>query len=268
MAIERGSGKHRRHGHPAVFSPDDDYAGISHVPSACAVGIEIVSDRGVLRNTNVLIQDGAAQLGAPPDVAVVQEDAAFYQSAGVDVDASSENGLPHYAPGNNASAGYDAVDRKTAAVIFIEDELRGRIGVACAAHWPLAIVEIEFGLDLVQVHISFVEGIDRADIAPVEDGHFRLAGNSVGLEVVSIDGGVAGEFRQDVLAEIVMTARGICVALEQIQKTARGKDVVAHGGVYAPGIGGQPGLAEDVKRVDVVLGVREAAQYVAHQVGR
>src|ERR1019366_4566839 len=156
MAIERGSGKHRRHGHPAVFSPDDDYAGISHVPSACAVGIEIVSDRGVLRNTNVLIQDGSAQLGAPSDVAVVQEDAAFYQSAGVDVDASSENGLPHYAPGNNASAGYDAVDRKTAAVIFIEDELRGRIGVACDAHWPLAIVEIEFGLDLVQVHISFV----------------------------------------------------------------------------------------------------------------
>jgi hypothetical protein len=34
------------------------------VPSACAVGIEIVSDRGVLRNTNVLIQDGAAQLAA------------------------------------------------------------------------------------------------------------------------------------------------------------------------------------------------------------
>jgi hypothetical protein len=40
----QSSGEHRRHWHRAVFPPDDDYAGIGHVPSARAVGIGIVAD--------------------------------------------------------------------------------------------------------------------------------------------------------------------------------------------------------------------------------
>src|SRR5208283_2972539 len=115
------------------------------------------------------------------------------QRAGVHVDSASKNGPAHHAPRNNASVGYDAVDSLAAAVIVIEDELRGRIGVACAAHWPLAIVEIEFGLDVVQVHVGFIEGLDGAYIAPVRHRIFRLARDAVVLEVVSVDRSIASE---------------------------------------------------------------------------
>src|ERR1039458_2971702 len=224
-----------------VISADDDYAGIGHVPSARAVGIEIVANQGVLRNTNVLIQDGAAQLGAASDVAVVHDDAAFYQGAGVDANTASENGLAHDAAGENASARYDAVEGLAAAIGLVEGELGGRIGVASTAQRPLAIEEVELGLDVVQVHVGFVVGLDGADITPVGDGVFGLAGNAVGLEVVGIDGSVVGELGQDVPAEIVMTVGVFRVGLEQIQKSGRRKDVVAHRGVDPAGIDGHGG---------------------------
>ena len=42
----------------AEFPADDDYAGIAHVPSTRPIGIEIVANRSVLRNADILIQDG------------------------------------------------------------------------------------------------------------------------------------------------------------------------------------------------------------------
>jgi len=80
------------------------------VPSAPAVGIEIVSYQGVFRNTDVLIQYGAAHLDVTPDDLVVHDDAAFHESAGVDSASASENGVAPHTAGKNASAGYDAVD--------------------------------------------------------------------------------------------------------------------------------------------------------------
>ena len=183
------------------------------MPSARAVGIEIVADLGAFGNPDVLIQDGAAHLGVAADVAVVHDDAAFHEGAGVDADAASENGVAHDAAGKNASAGYDAVDGLAAAMGLVEGELGGRIGVAGTAQRPLAIVEVELGLDGAQVHVGFVVGVDGADIAPVGDGVFGLAGDAVGLEVVSVDGGVAGELGQNVLAEIVVALGVIRVGL-------------------------------------------------------
>ena len=110
-----------------MFSADDDYARIGHVPPARTVGIEIVADQCVLRNTDILVQDGAAHLGVAPDVAVVHDDAAFYQGAGVDADIASQNGLAHDTAGKNASARYDAVEGFAAAIGLVERELGGRI---------------------------------------------------------------------------------------------------------------------------------------------
>ena len=113
------------------------------MPSARAVGIEIVADQGAFGNPDVLVQDGAAHLGVAADVAVVHDDAAFHVGAGVDSDAASENGIAHHAAGKNASAGYDAVDGLAAAMGIVKGELGGRIGVAGTAQRPLAIVEVE-----------------------------------------------------------------------------------------------------------------------------
>src|SRR5208282_551011 len=167
------------------------------------IGVVIVADQSAFGNADVLIQDGAAHLGVAADVAVVHDDAALHQGAGVDAYAASEDGVAHHTSGKNASAGNDAIDGLAAAMGLVEGKLGGRIGVAGTAQWPLAIVEVELGLYGAQLHIGFVVGVDGADIAPVGDGAVGLAGYAVGLEVVSVDGGVAGELGQNILAEIV-----------------------------------------------------------------
>jgi len=47
------------------------------MPSASAISFEVIADRGVLRDADVLVEDGAAQLGTAPDIAVVHDDAAL-----------------------------------------------------------------------------------------------------------------------------------------------------------------------------------------------
>src|SRR5439155_14041372 len=105
-----------------VFSADNDNAGIGDMPSARAVGIEVVADQGTFRNTDVLIQDGAAYLGMAADIAVVHDDGAVHDGTGVHADAASENRLAHHTAGENASARYDAVEGLPAAIRLIEDE--------------------------------------------------------------------------------------------------------------------------------------------------
>src|SRR5271157_1914186 len=234
------SDDHRRHRHRAGFAVDHHDAGIRHVPAARAVGIEFVTDVSVFGNTDVLIQDGAANLGVAADITVIHDDGVFHAGAGVDADAASENGVAHNTAGENASGGYDAVNRLTAAMGVVEGELGGRVGIIGAAQRPLAVVEVEGGLDGPQVHVGFVVGIDGADISPIGDG-VRLAQDAVRLEVVSVNGSIAGELGQNVIEEIVETHGVIRVRLEQIHQRALGENVIAHGGVDLAGIAGDGG---------------------------
>jgi len=245
-----------------VFAADDDDAGFSDVPSTGAVGIEIVADGSALRNSDVFVEDGAADFGVAPDVTVVHDDATVDYGAGVDADAASEDGFADEAAGEDASAGDDAVEGLTAAIGFVENEFCGRIGIAGAAHGPLSVVEIEFGLHVVQVHVGFVEGVDGADVAPVGSDVFDLTGDAIGLEVIGEDGSGAGEFGKNVAAEIVVTLGIFGVGLEQVEQGARGEDVIAHGGVDAIEIAGHGGgvVALFVKCEDasVVIGFDDA----------
>ena len=256
------SGKHGSYGHWAVFAADDDDAGFGYVPSAGAVSVEIVADGGAFRNADIFVEDGAADLGVAANVAVIHDDASFDHSAGVNADTASENGFAHQASGEDASTGDDAVEGLAATIGLVENKFGGRIGIAGAAYGPLAIVEIEFGLDVVQVHVGFVKGVDGADVAPVRSDVFNLARNAVSLEVIGEDGSGASEFGQDVAAEIVMAVRIFGVGLEQIEQRARGEDVVAHGGVDAIEIAGHGGgvVALFVKSEDasVVIGFDNA----------
>ena len=214
------SGEHGGHWHRAVLPPDDDDAGIGHMPSTGAVRFQIVSDLRVRRNAHVLIQDCPSHFGAPPDVAVVHDDAAFYQRPGVHAHTAPENRLRDLAARKNAAARHDAVDRLPTAAFLIEDELRRRVRVARTAHRPLPVVEIERGLHMIQVHVRFVVGFDSSYVAPVGSG-VDLAGDSVGLEIVGIHRRVTSQLGQNVLAEIMMAAGSFGVGMQQIEQSAR-----------------------------------------------
>src|SRR4051812_17720564 len=93
---------------------------------------------------------------------------------------------------------------------------------------------------MVQVHVRFIVGFDCSYIAPVGRG-VDLAGDSVLLEIVGIHRRLTSQFGQNVHAEIMMAAGSFRVSMQQIQKRAGGKNVVAHGGVHrlaSPGIVG------------------------------
>src|SRR5213075_2263907 len=106
----RSSGEHRRNGHGSVFSANHDDARIGYVPSARAIGVEVVTDASALRKTYVLIQDGAPHFGMAANVAVIHDDGAFHQRTGVHADTASKNRVAHDAAGKNASARDDAVE--------------------------------------------------------------------------------------------------------------------------------------------------------------
>src|SRR5215467_7412378 len=186
------------------------------MPSARAVGFGIVAHLGIGRNADVLVKNRAAQLRPAADVAVVHDHAAFHYSPGMHADAASQDRFADQAAGKNASTRDDAVQSLAAAPLFIENELCRRIRIARASYWPLAVVEIEVRFDVIQIHIGFVIGINGADVPPIGARISNLTGDAVGLEVVSVDWGFAGESGQDVAAEIVMAVSLFGVLVQQV----------------------------------------------------
>src|ERR1019366_5114551 len=160
----------------AALAGDHHQAALGDVVTARAVGDQVVTDQGVFRHLYVLIQDGAANLGAAPDVAVVHDDAVLHQGARMDLHTASQDGTAHHAAGEDAAPGHNAVDGLAAAVGVVEGELGGRIGIAGAAQGPFPIVEVERRGDVAQVHIGLVIGIDGPHVAPVRSGIGGVAG--------------------------------------------------------------------------------------------
>src|SRR6516225_11659121 len=112
------------------------------MPSPGAVRLEIIANLRIGRNANIFVEDGAPQLGATSNVAVVHHNATFDQGTGVHTNTASENGLAHHATGENASSRDDAVERFTATSVFIENKFCWWVRIARTSHRRLAIVEI------------------------------------------------------------------------------------------------------------------------------
>src|ERR1035441_752626 len=231
----------------AALAGDDHQAAFGDVIAAGAVGLEVVADEGVFRHLDVLIQDGAANLGAAADVAVVHDHAVFHQGAGMNAHAAPQYGIAHHAAGEDAAAGDHAIDGLAAPVGVVEGELGRRIGIAGAAQRPLPVVQVEGGADVAQVHIGVVIGVDGPHVAPVRSGLGRFAGDAVGLEVVGEHAPVAGESGENVFAEIVVAVRVPGIFAQQFQQRTSGEDVVAHGRVDLLGVAGNR------RRVGVLL---------------
>ncbi len=126
-------------------------------------------------------------------------------------------------PGDDASGRDDRVERLSAAAAFVgEDELRRRRLHLVRAQRPLRIVEVELRVDVAEIHVRFVVGVERADVAPVLGVLLVLVGEPVGVDRHARD-----QRRDDVLAEIVRR-RPARVVLERGHEHAHVEDVDAH----------------------------------------
>src|SRR4030095_2987335 len=94
-------------------------------------------------NAHVLVEDRAADLRAPPDVAVVEDHRVLDHRAGVHAHVPTQHRVAHHAAGQDAHARHVGVEGLHATAVVVEGELGGGIGVAGGAQRPLAVVEIE-----------------------------------------------------------------------------------------------------------------------------
>jgi hypothetical protein len=108
---------------------------------------------------------------------------------------AAKNRVLDHAARKDAAARHDGIDSLSAAVLLVEGELGGRIGVGRGAQWRLPVIEVERGTEAPQVHVGFVIGVDRPHVAPVRQVAGGLAGNPVGLEIVGENRGLAGHVR-------------------------------------------------------------------------
>src|ERR1700674_2017481 len=107
-----------------------------------AIAIEVVADGCIFRHTNVLIKDCPTHTRPPSDIAVIEENRLLHQRAGMHLYPPAQNGVAHHPARKNRAARDNRIDGLPAAALLVENELRGRIGVAGGPERPLAIVKV------------------------------------------------------------------------------------------------------------------------------
>src|ERR1041385_4930202 len=84
--------------HRTPVAADHDESALGHV-MVNAVAFQVVADDGVFGHPHVLVEHGAADLGAPADIAVVQDHAVVHDGAGMHAHAAAEHGVAHRSAG-------------------------------------------------------------------------------------------------------------------------------------------------------------------------
>src|SRR5262249_17563794 len=151
--------------------------------------------------------DGAADPAIAADINAVEQNRILHQCITVDADIGRENAPTHVAAADDTSLADHAIMRLTAtrvlAIAFVEeDKLGGRQLRLVGSDRPLAIVQVQDWIDLDQVHVRLVIGIQRADIAPVGD---RLA--VLVTKAKNVDFFALNHAWDNILAEVVIALR-------------------------------------------------------------
>ena len=60
--------------------------------------LKVVTNLGIFGNADIFVEDGAADLGAAADIAVVKHDGIFDHRAGVNANASAQHRVSYYPP--------------------------------------------------------------------------------------------------------------------------------------------------------------------------
>src|SRR5215475_7581417 len=188
LGRRRGSDNDARDLHRGPKALDDHDAALGDVV-VLPVLIEVIAEPRAGGNAHVLVEDGAADLRIPSDDAVIEDHRVLDAGAAVHADPAAEHGVPDNAAGEDAAAGDDGVDRVAAAILVVERELGGRIGVARGPKGPLAVVEVERGAHGPEVHVRLVVRVEGPHVSPIGRRVRIFTGDLIALEVVREDGG-------------------------------------------------------------------------------
>ena len=118
-----------------------------------------------------------------------------------------------------------AAPRLLAQALVEKHELRRRQLRLVGPDRPFAVIEVEHRVDVHQVHVGLVVGVERTDVAPVGDGLAVLVAEAKGINPVGLD-----HVRNDVLAEIVIALRMRGVLAKQFVHQAGSENVNPHRG--------------------------------------
>ena len=112
-----------------------------------------------------------------------------------------------------------------------ENKFRGRVLMDPGTQRPGSVVQVENGRHAHQVHVGFVIGVERADIAPVQSVFAIFVD-----EIVGEDAMLGNDARENVFAEVV-TRLGVFGIGQQNRDHQVGiENVDAHGGAAMPGM--------------------------------
>src|SRR5262245_27737571 len=217
----------RRHMLEAVALGDDDNAVIGDGEAALAIEVEVVADLHAGRHFDAFVDNRPANLGVAADIDSFEEDRIFDMRIAVNADEWPED-TPLDEPARDNRAGADDAIHGPAGAVALaaaaEDELRRRqIGLK-GADGPDFVVEVEQRIDGDEVHVGFVIGIERADVAPIGVVAFTVF-------IAEWEGEDLALFDQrgdDVAAKVVPAARSRGVFAQLFEQKAGGKDVNAH----------------------------------------
>src|SRR5260370_6396746 len=150
------------------FLADDDHdAGIADVEAA-AVSFKVIADLGALGQADVAVDDGAADARVAADIHVVVDDGIRDFAVTVDADVVANHGFLNASAGDDRAAGHNGIEGDAHALRIGKDKFCRRILVLPGAQRPGSVVEVENGRHADEIHVGFVVGVERADIAPVE----------------------------------------------------------------------------------------------------
>src|SRR5690606_8115914 len=118
----------------------------------------------IRRHFYVLVDDGATNDRAPPDVDTRHQDRSFDGRACVHMYAGRENRTLHASAREDHASTHHRVDRRPAAPILIKNKLRGWQHAQPRMDRPLEVVEVEDGMDADEIHIRLIIRVERTDV--------------------------------------------------------------------------------------------------------
>jgi len=163
------------------------------------IGFEVVTYFGAFWEADVAINDGAANARVAADANVIVEDGIADFAEAVDAHIVADNGFRNAAAGNDGTCRNDGVHTNAHAVGIAENEFCGRILVLPGAERQALSYRLKTGETADEIHVGFVVGVERADVAPV----LRSVAVFVD-EIVSKNTVLGDDAGKNVLAEIVV----------------------------------------------------------------
>src|ERR1700687_2002315 len=187
------------------------------------VGLGVVADGGAFGDMDIAVEDRFANTATAPHADVRKQDAVVHFRVRVDAHVGRQDGVLHDAAGDNAAVGDDGIERGAGAAGFGKNEFRRRILALVGADRPLLVIEVEDGRDRDNVHVGFVVGLERANVAPVARSLLVFIDEIVGVDTIVVD-----HLGKNILAKVMAGLRVLGVLPQHGNEEVRIKQINAH----------------------------------------